>query len=1686
MKKTIDFHLRRPFILLPFLLIILTQVIAADNGESHRNITSMTATFRTEITVAVTGQFPPLEFYDLNGELQGVGVDLIRQFGDDAGVNIKFRQYAAYSAALKDVKAGEADMMITPATLSGISKDVKITRSFMLSPALIIIKDGSKTDIGLLQLSKLKAGVITEFPSAYFIQKHYPSIIAVLFDTPEPGFQALAEGNLDALIIDAAEYSYFVKKQEFSDLKIAGKCGFDMEYSITINPLKEDLWRNCDNYLVKLSAKDRLALIRKYMPSYEKTSWETKTVLILLILFFSISIVVISAIVVWNFTLKRKVDEKTMEIKSELAERKFAEERLRLSDEKNTAILNAIPDLMFQFDKNGIFINCSGNPELMIAPPEVFIGKHFNEILPPYITGKAEEGLKQLSTTGELYLFEYSLNLNGIEYEYEARMAKCGEDSILVMVRDVTDLKLSQRARQESEKLYFAVTNTLQEGLVIVDAEENIIYANPALGEIMGCHPNELPGCNLRDFMEPNDFTKVTIGTQERKSGKSNRYSLKLRNRQGEIRDVAISASPWMEENGEYLGAIGLVLDITKQLETMAALHSSEERYQRMAENIQDGITIVEKGKVVYLNQRACDIFGYPREELIKMTSINLAAPEEKEWLTKVFEQAKKTGKRLDKLEFWIVCKNGGRKYIQNRYSFKSNQESAEDRYVITSDLTESKLAEMTIIRTDKALKSVSNFAQSTLKEGVSQDSIQKLIRELGQAAEVDNILIYNYDIASENESYGALLYEWTKKGAAALSDNPAFKNVDGQMLELKQFKEALLRGEIVKGDMENLTAFRAGNEQLRGIQSFIVVPIFTGQKIWGSLALIWQGSRAAWSLMEEDALRTAANTMGAAYQREEAEKALKKSEEKYRELVEQLDQVVFTTDKDGNLVYVSSFIEKMAGYHPDDMLGQHFSKYIHPDDLPGLIESFRLTLAGDLHPYEYRIVSKDGHFINVYSSSHPIYEKGELIGLSGVVNDITKLKLYEDYLVLNESRLEALYSLSQMEQASTQDIAEFCLRQAIKLSGSVNGFFGLLDDEEAVLTLHSFSQDMMEKCSVIDNPVHFPIKDGGVWTQAVSQRKSVIINEYQRNLPYAKGFPEGHITLKNLLLVPIFSNNKIIALVAVANKEENYDETDARQLTLLGDGAWRYMQRRKAEETLKQSELKYRTLFESSLDAVYISSEDGYFIDINLAAEELFGYRREEMLGMEVKKIYSNPEDRQIFANTIRRKGFIKNHEVALRQKSGQVIHCLVTATVRKDVEKDRIFYQGIIRDVSELKKLESQLLQAQKMESIGRLAGGVAHDFNNLLTVITGNAEIMMMSMRGYDPMRDYLLEIQNAADRASALTRQLLAFGRKQTLQPRVVNLNQIIANMDKMLRRIIGEDISLLTIPQPDLWNVKVDPHQIEQVIVNLAVNARDAMPQGGKLTLETSNMMLDQDYCIKHHGAQPGNYIMLAISDTGCGIKKEILSQIFDPFFTTKDAGKGTGLGLSTVYGIVKQSGGNIYVYSELNQGTSFKIYLPMATEKEAEEVKIGYDPDTLPRGDETILIAEDDTAVRSMAARVLRLQGYKVIEAQSGGDAWLLADRHQGEIQLLLTDVIMPNMNGPEVAKLIKQKRPDMKVMYMSGYTPNAIVHDGILEPGIPYMQKPFRPKTLAQRVREVLDEKSSGKQQDTSGKQQV
>ena len=589
-------------------------------------------------------------------------------------------------------------------------------------------------------------------------------------------------------------------------------------------------------------------------------------------------------------------------------------------------------------------------------------------------------------------------------------------------------------------------------------------------------------------------------------------------------------------------------------------------------------------------------------------------------------------------------------------------------------------------------------------------------------------------------------------------------------------------------------------------------------------------------------------------------------------------------------------------------------------------------------------------------------------------------------------------------------------------------------------------------------------------------------------NLPDSHGI----ITLKSIqgnasqiaVVVITGLSDDAVAIESLRIGAEDFLEKGKFDGSLLVRSLRYAIERKRVEKALHESKEMSHVLFISSREAIMTLEPPSWkFTSCNPATVQMFKVKDEaEFISYEPWALSpkqqpdgrASDEKAREMIETAMREGF---HFFEWTHKRANGEEFLVEVFLTKVEMGGKAFLQANFRDITERKRaadematLQEQFQQSQKMEAIGQLAGGIAHDFNNLLTIIKGYSQLSLMGLKEGNALKVNIEQIETATNRAADLTGRILAFSRHQMMDMKVLNLNTIVENLEKMLHRMIGENIELKMYLTEDFGRVKTDIGQIEQVIMNLAVNAKDAMPDGGKLAIETANVELDETYARDHVEVSPGRYVMLSVSDTGIGMTPEVKERVFEPFFTTKQKGEGTGLGLATVYGIVKQSGGHIWVYSEVGKGTTLKIYLPRVDEPLDEIRKEGVVREGLPRGSETILVVEDEEVVRKLTVRILQEQGYRVLEGGQGNDAFPIADEHEGQIHLLLTDVVMPKMGGRELAERLASLRPGIKVLYMSGYTDNAIAHHGIFDKGINFIRKPFTVDGLVRKVREVLD----------------
>ncbi len=609
---------------------------------------------------------------------------------------------------------------------------------------------------------------------------------------------------------------------------------------------------------------------------------------------------------------------------------------------------------------------------------------------------------------------------------------------------------------------------------------------------------------------------------------------------------------------------------------------------------------------------------------------------------------------------------------------------------------------------------------------------------------------------------------------------------------------------------------------------------------------------------------------------------------------------------------------------------------------------------------------------------------------------------------------------------------------------------------------------------SLKDSLENLPLADIPWWVDNLQRTKAIVINDVatmpaEANLE-KRIFQERDI--RSLIAVGVLLSDKLVGFMGFDSWGllRTWNDEDLSILSVSCQIIGNALERRRVEEALRKSERKYRRLFEDSRDIVFLTTPEGKFLDINPSGVRLFGYNsKEEMLHLHIPTdLYVDATEREKLSQALQAQEFVGDREVTLKRKDGAELQLVVNASVVRE-HGVIVAYQGIIRDMTEHKKLEQQLLQAQKMETVGALAGGVAHDFNNILTGVIGFAELGLARVPYEDPLYQYLDQIKKQGYRGAALARQLLAFSSKQVLERRNTDLNRIVLDLQKFLQQVIGENIELKVITTPEPRTVLIDPAQIEQTLMNLCVNARDAMPGGGRLAVEVKPVALDDDFCRLNPWSQPGPYIRLSVTDTGIGMSRKIMDHIFEPFFTTKPKGKGTGLGLATVYGIVKQHEALIHALSREGKGSTFDIYFKPAPGP-VDPKGHGREKPPLPAGHETILLAEDEDSVRELLTTVLQGQGYTVFAAKDGEEALRLFETNRGNLQLAILDLVMPKMGGYEVYEDVLHQEPGCKFLFVSGYAEQQVTRQLISRAGVNYLQKPFSPMDLRYKVREILD----------------
>jgi len=1145
---------------------------------------------------------------------------------------------------------------------------------------------------------------------------------------------------------------------------------------------------------------------------------------------------------------------------------------------------------------------------------------------------------------------------------------------------------------------------------------------------------------------------------------------------------------------GGIVSASTIGRDITERKRAEQALRESEAKFRTIIEQATEGVALVdEEGNIVEWNQANERMTGLRREEIIgkpfwdimmKTVASDRQTPQRRDFIRAAILEAVQTGQSHmfeAPLEAAFYPQPGGEKHYMHQAIFPVKTEKGYRLAALTHDITARKKAEETQRHLNRELRAISK-CNETLLRAVDEQTLLNDICHI-----VCDEVGYRMAWVGYAEHDNA---KTVRPVAWAGSENGYLTNVDTSWADDTERGRgpvgiAIRSGELFYvqdfGTDPRMDSWRESALQ-RGYHSTIALPLkdenantFGGLFIYASEpdAITPDEIR----LLEELASDLAFGivTLRTRAERRRAEEALReKTEELDRYFTNALD-LLCIADTDGYFRRLNPEWESTLGFPISELQDRRFLDFVHPDDLEVTLQALsQLAEQKEVLNFTNRYRCKSGAYRWIEWRSFPMETN-----IYAVARDITDRRRVEEELQRNrEAAVQFSEQLSALQEATIQlskvKSSDDLCRRAVELARSHLGFdrVGIwFIEEDCGLLRGSFGVDEQGELRDERN-LRTEFRPGGLGWQVFSQKRPVAYSERTALVHQGQELGEG-----NLAAGALWDGDQVIGLIYSDNliSHQPITEQQLEILRLYATTLGHLLKRNWAEEALSQRTRdmeRLTTAIEQAAETVVITDTQGDIVYVNPAFERVTGYSRAEALGQNPRILKSDRHDLAFYQSlwaTICAGQVWSGHFINKR-KDGTLYTEEATISPVKGQDGTITHYVAVKRDVTRERELEEQYRQAQKLQAIGQLTAGIAHDFNNLLTAINGFAELAQDELVADHPLQNSLGRILDAGERATKLISQLMTFSRKRAMESRVLNLNTVVLEMDKILQRIIGEHIILKTILAVDLGLVKVDPAQFEQVIVNLAVNARDAMPRGGHLTVETANVALDQDHAANHPEVVPGEYVLLTVSDSGIGMSEEIKSRIFEPFFTTKKTGEGTGLGLATVFGIVKQSGGHIAVDSEPGLGTTFKIYLPIvdaaAASRTAPQAKRATH-----YGTETILLVEDDELVRLVVQRTLQAKGYNILEACSGGEALSLVGQYQEEVDLLLTDVVMPRMSGQELAEKLRTLYPQLRVLFMSGYTDDTVVRHGMQTAKVDFLNKPFSPNALTSKVREILDQ---------------
>ncbi len=1174
---------------------------------------------------------------------------------------------------------------------------------------------------------------------------------------------------------------------------------------------------------------------------------------------------------------------------------------------------------------------------------------------------------------------------DGSEFWIHAAVSEVYDYGSLGFITDITGRKNAESELRHKEEILRAILNSTADGILLVDNNKKISHLNRQFKEMWSIPDHILDSVDDTNFLnfvtnQLSDPEKFIEKVEYLYNNDEESYD-EVNFKNGRIFERY--SSPLIFEGDKY-GRIWDFRDVTSRKYAEEELRKSEAIMKTLFDAAPIGIAHLVNRIHLRINSMLCKMHGYTAEEMIGHSTEMLYVSKEESDKTSnlVYSEVREKGFCMTEA---VYKRKDGSLYDALLCVRSISQEDPSSGVIaIVLDITDRKRAEKEVRHKEEILRAILN----TTADGILMVDNNKKISYINrQLIEMWNVPDYILDSKDDDKLLGFVMNQ--------VADAPAF--------------------------IEKVEYLYGNNEESYDEVSFKNGLLFERY----SSPLLSDGVKFGriWDFRDITSRR-------------QAEEELRESEEKYRTLIEDMQDATYRADLDGNIVFTSPSAARMVGCpSPELMIGKNLSEefYYHPEDREKLL--LELREKGKVEHYEVILKRKDnGEPVIVSTNSHFYHDKnGNIIGIEGVFSDITEQKKVLEELRKSEERFAKAFQSSP----AAITMAELSTGVIISVNRQWEKLFGYTAEE--AIGRNAGDLHLTSDIKARDEYIKQLVNKGSVTDQYAKIRSK-----------------SGEI--KEIL----FS----IVIIKLGDRDV--------MLVLYQD----ITERKKAEEQLQKSE----ALLNSIIDA----SPAGILVlvgrlpkKVNSTFCTMTGFSQDELVNQSTRQLYFTDEEFERVGSIYRKKdrNGVTMIETLFRHKSGSELHVLIYLSSINPFDE----YQGdvaVVLDITEQKKmeversrLEEMLLHSQKIESLGRLAGGIAHDFNNLLTAIMGNTEMAMLQLDPAGKPYSRLAIVKNAAEGAASLTKQLLAFSRKQIIEPKIINLNGLIGHVQKMIPTLLGENINLKIVLSDDLPSIKGDPGQIEQVIINLAANARDAMPDGGDLVIETSTVYLDSSYTQTHPDITPGNYVMMAVTDNGTGMSKEVMAHVFEPFFTTKEMGHGTGLGLATAYGIVKQNGGTIEIYSEMRQGTVFKLYFPAYSQFTAEPA-VDEENLEMPGGTETILVVEDKNEVLEFCRDILQQLGYKVLTAINGEEALNVAVNYNDNIHLFMTDVILPGMNGRAVAEKISALRPGIRVLYNSGYTSEVIDKQGILEKGINFISKPFTPQALSVKIREILDKK--------------